>query len=111
MADVTDDPIIFKTPLGDVVEAASITDETAVVGLFGDDRAIVARHAEKLVAMTAICTHAQCTLSFNPNEHTLDCPCHGSRYTLTGKNIQGPAVKPLGPIAITVHGGKIALAE
>ncbi len=37
------------------------------------------------------CPHLGCALKFNPYEHTWDCPCHGSRFTQTGKLIENPA--------------------
>lgn len=37
------------------------------------------------------CPHLGCALKYNPVEHTWDCPCHGSRFTASGKLINGPA--------------------
>jgi len=43
------------------------------------------------------CPHMGCALKWNPNEHTWDCPCHGSRFTKTGNLINGPATGGLKP--------------
>ena len=37
------------------------------------------------------CPHLGCALKWNPQEHTWDCPCHGSRFTEEGKLIDNPA--------------------
>jgi len=37
------------------------------------------------------CPHLKCNLIFNDKEYTWDCPCHGSRFTLNGKVINGPS--------------------
>lgn len=37
------------------------------------------------------CTHLKCTLTWNADELSWDCPYHGSRFTYEGKVISGPA--------------------
>ncbi len=37
------------------------------------------------------CPHLGCSLIFNEIEHTWDCPCHGSRFDLSGVSINGPS--------------------
>ncbi len=37
------------------------------------------------------CPHMGCALKYNPQEHSWDCPCHGSRFTRDGKLIDNPA--------------------
>ena len=43
------------------------------------------------------CPHLGCALKYNSAEHTWDCPCHGSRFTKSGKLIDNPATadKPM----------------
>ena len=48
-------------------------------------------------AVSPVCTHVGCLVSFNPAETTWDCPCHGSRYTVEGEVIEGPALRNLEP--------------
>jgi nucleotide-binding universal stress UspA family protein/nitrite reductase/ring-hydroxylating ferredoxin subunit len=53
-----------------------------------------------LHAVSAKCTHMGCTVDWNESAKTWDCPCHGSRYTIDGANIEGPAPKPLQKIEL-----------
>ena len=41
------------------------------------------------------CSHMGCALKWNEQEHTWDCPCHGSRYTENGTLLQNPSQKGL----------------
>ena len=41
------------------------------------------------------CPHLGCALKWNPQEHSWDCPCHGSRFAQDGKRLDGPATDDL----------------
>jgi len=46
------------------------------------------------------CTHTYCFMQWNNDEKTWDCKCHGSRFDVYGKVIEGPAIKNLKLIKI-----------
>jgi len=46
-------------------------------------------------AVSATCTHLACRVAFNTAERTWDCPCHGSRFDIDGRVLEGPAVEDL----------------
>jgi len=58
-------------------------------------RAYVIRLAEGFRALSAVCTHLGCITRFQPDRHIIACPCHGSKFTLGGDVIAGPAPRPL----------------
>jgi glycine/D-amino acid oxidase-like deaminating enzyme/nitrite reductase/ring-hydroxylating ferredoxin subunit len=61
-------------------------------------KAAAYRHDDgRITAVSPVCRHVGCLVSFNSAERTWDCPCHGSRYTIDGEVIQGPSVHDLDP--------------
>lgn len=42
--------------------------------------------------VSAKCTHLGCIVKWNHDEKSWDCPCHGSRFTIDGKILNGPAL-------------------
>jgi nucleotide-binding universal stress UspA family protein/nitrite reductase/ring-hydroxylating ferredoxin subunit len=74
--------------------------EGGVVDIGGEKLAVYRDERGEARAVSAKCTHMGCTVGWNPAEATWDCPCHGSRYSRDGRVINGPATKPLPPIAI-----------
>lgn len=59
-----------------------------LVGIYKDENS-------NFNAISPICTHLGCLLKFNDLDKTWDCPCHGSRFNIDGKNIYNPAFKKL----------------
>ncbi len=41
------------------------------------------------------CPHLGCALKYNKDEHSWDCPCHGSRFSESGELIDNPATDDL----------------
>jgi len=62
--------------------------EGKVVAAFRDDDG-------RLYMVSPTCTHMGCRVSWNEAERSWDCPCHGSRFSIEGEILNGPAVKPL----------------
>lgn len=91
---------LADVPVGGAVSAKAADGSTVIVAQ---------PKAGEAVAFSATCTHMGCTVA--PAGARLKCPCHGSVYdALTGKNISGPAPRPLPPISVSVAGGEVVQA-
>nr|WBO75888.1 FAD-dependent oxidoreductase [Streptomyces sp. SBE_14.2] len=69
--------------------------EGAVVRVGASHCAVHRDEDGQLHAVSARCTHLGCLVAFNRAEQAWECPCHGSRFAVDGRVLQGPAVRPL----------------
>jgi glycine/D-amino acid oxidase-like deaminating enzyme/nitrite reductase/ring-hydroxylating ferredoxin subunit len=69
--------------------------EAAIVKLNGERTAVFRDERGVLHAVSAVCTHMGCVLGWNAVDRTWDCSCHGSRFTLDGTVLHGPATTAL----------------
>jgi Rieske Fe-S protein len=54
----------------------------------------------KFHAVNPVCPHAKCLVGWNNAEKSWDCPCHGSRFSVNGELLTGPARSDLERIDI-----------
>ncbi|MER5739864.1 MULTISPECIES: Rieske (2Fe-2S) protein [unclassified Streptomyces] len=89
------------------------TSEIPVGGgtVFADRKVVVTQPVKgEFKAFSAICTHQGCTVN-KVADGTIDCPCHGSKFSVTDGAVKaGPAPRPLPAEEITVSGETITLA-
>jgi Rieske Fe-S protein len=82
--------------LADPKNAALTRVDGSLIVAAPKDRIIVVRTSSTAVqAVSDICTHASCGVRYERVNKLFSCPCHGSRYSLTGAVLQGPATRPL----------------
>ena len=87
--------------LGDVPvgQAAGFTTHS------GRPAVVVRLDQRRVVAYSAVCTHAGCTVAYDAGSRLLACPCHGAEFDPTrgATPVAGPAQRPLA--SITLHVG------
>src|SRR4051812_11674587 len=66
-----------------------------LVDMAGDTVMVVRMSDTEVVAVSAICTHAGCSMDYSTGQKLLDCPCHGSQFATDGSVLRGPATRPL----------------
>jgi Rieske Fe-S protein len=78
--------------------------------IFTSEKVVVTQpNSGDFKAFSAVCTHMGCIVSTISNG-TIDCPCHGSQYSIsTGAVVGGPAPSPLPAQTINVSGSNIFL--
>jgi Rieske Fe-S protein len=57
--------------------------------------AFVVKNGGNVAVFAQNCSHLGCSINFNQDARTFDCPCHGSRFHLDGTVLRGPAANPL----------------
>ena len=66
-------------------------------------------NAGQLVAVNPTCSHAGCSVAWQPGEKAFVCPCHGSKFASNGKVIQGPADEPLATYTAKIAGNQLLI--
>lgn len=75
-------------------------------GIIVDGTLLTQPTAGVFKGFVARCTHAGCALTGIRDDQAV-CPCHGSRFSMDGAAVRGPATQPLLPRAVSVRGGEI----
>jgi cytochrome b6-f complex iron-sulfur subunit len=98
----------------DLTDAANQPLTTAggamLVDMAGDTIMVVRVSDTQVVALSAICTHAGCSMDYTAGQKVLDCPCHGSQFATDGSVLRGPAVRPLRVYSVTLASNMITVS-
>jgi cytochrome b6-f complex iron-sulfur subunit len=65
--------------------------------------------AAGMQALYRKCVHLGCSVPHCSQSMLFECPCHGSKYRLTGEYYGGPAPRGLDRFPISVKGGKVVV--
>lgn len=94
-----------------VVRADQVPEGSAYRTTVGDRPLIVVNARGTIRTFLAECTHEGCPLGWNPQQHLIRCPCHGSAFDTRGQVVNGPAKRPLTELETMVERGEIVLVE
>ena len=64
----------------------------------------------QIKAISGVCTHLGCIVEYSPERNNLNCNCHGSVFSLDGKNVSGPAPRPLESFRVEIKGDDITIS-
>jgi Rieske Fe-S protein len=94
-------------------EPLSVKETDIPVGsgkIFPDAQTVITQPKEgEFKAFSSICTHQGCQVDAGTT--TINCPCHGSKYSITdGSVVNPPAPQPLPPKTIKVQGDTLTVS-
>jgi Rieske Fe-S protein len=91
---------------------SSLKPNQGVIFKFGSEPGILIMGADGVLrAMSAVCTHLDCTVKYRPDLQKIHCACHNGMYDLNGRNIAGPPPRPLRPFKVDVRGDDIVVSK
>ena len=100
---------------GDSVVAAKVGDLKANSGKifrFGSRPGLLVRTAEgEYRAMSAVCTHLNCTVQYRSDVREVWCACHNGFYDLNGRNVAGPPPRPLESYDVHINGDDVVVSR
>ena len=79
---------------------------------FGNKPGILIRSASgELKAFSAVCTHLDCIVQYEPEKRQIWCACHNGQYNLSGQNVGGPPPRPLEEYLVNTRGEEIVVSK
>lgn len=79
---------------------------------FGSKPGLIVRtDSGELKAFSAVCTHLDCIVQYQPETKQIWCACHNGQYNLNGKNVGGPPPRPLEEFKVNTRGDDIVVSK
>jgi len=92
------------------IKASDIAPNSGRIVPLGGKPVLLFRTASgELRALTAKCTHLDCTVQYRAERSDIWCACHNGTYDVKGQNVSGPPPRPLTPLEVINRGEKIVL--
>lgn len=95
-----------------VGKLSSIEKDSGTIVRFGNKPVILIRTAAgDLKALSASCTHLECTVQYRKDLGVIWCACHNGKYDLNGRNVDGPPPRPLDEYRVVVQGDEVSILK
>ena len=91
---------------------SEIEKDSGKIVKFGTKPVILIRTANnELRALSATCTHLDCTVQYRKDMGLIWCACHNGKYDLNGRNVSGPPPRPLDEYRVVVQGEEVLISK
>jgi len=93
-------------------KAEELKRNTGKIFKFGSKPALLVRTADGTYhALSAVCTHLNCTVQYREDLRQIWCACHNGLYDLEGRNVSGPPPRPLEVFEVHVQGEDVVVTR
>ena len=93
-------------------KAGELKNNTGKVFKFGSKPGLLVRTVDGTYrAVSAVCTHLNCTVQYREDLHQIWCACHNGLYDVEGRNVSGPPPRPLEVFAVHVQGEDVVVTR
>lgn len=91
-------------PVGNISQVPVNSALAFLLASNGDPGLVIRLTQNKLVAYDATCTHAGCTVNYDPTTQALICPCHGAAFDPSNNAavLAGPTSLPLTSVPVNI---------
>ena len=67
--------------------------------------------SDTFIALSSICTHSGCQVTYSNSAGNIQCPCHGSVFNTSGSVLMGPASSPLPKYTVSKTGNVLTVTR
>lgn len=109
-------PIASQPSRVESIQAGLLTDivpNSSKIIRFGKDPVILVHtQTGQYKAFFARCTHLGCIVQYRGEEVPhFSCNCHGSQFDINGKNVAGPAPRPLHSLRVSLRENAVIVSK
>lgn len=92
--------------------AADIANGSSQVVKFGRKPVLLIKtDSGEFRALSATCTHLDCTVQYRGDQKDIWCACHNGVYDLNGQNVSGPPPRPLPGYDVNIVEGDVVVSK